>query len=127
MAMRNNGESSLMRLMCDPGNMKSHAPALSTSKAASAKRNAANLLCARIRLTRHKISDRWRGRVWLQVECGSHRKLERGAASGSPHRLLRALRIAYLSRDFVTPNPWFPIPLSLPTVDRPLPNLIGML
>ena len=31
-------------------------------------------------LTRHKISDRWRGRVRLQVECGSHRKLERGAA-----------------------------------------------
>jgi len=43
------------------------------------------------RLTRHKISDRWRGRVWLLVECGSHRKLERGAASGSLHRLVRLL------------------------------------
>ncbi len=41
------------------------------------------------RLTRPKISDRWRGRVWLQVECGNHRKLERGAASGSLHRLVR--------------------------------------
>jgi hypothetical protein len=40
-------------------------------------------------LTRHKISDRWRRRVWLQVECGSHRKWERGAASGSLHRLVR--------------------------------------
>src|SRR4051812_86327 len=30
------------------------------------------------RLTRHKISDRWRGRPSLQVEGGSHRKLERG-------------------------------------------------
>ena len=35
-------------------------------------------------LTRPKISDRWRGRASLQVECGSHRKLGRGAASGSP-------------------------------------------
>ena len=41
------------------------------------------------RLTRPKISDRWRGRAWLQAECGSHRKLERGAASGSLHRLVR--------------------------------------
>src|SRR5437660_246282 len=41
------------------------------------------------RLTRHKISDRWRGRVSLPVECGSHRMLKRGAASGSLHRLVR--------------------------------------
>ena len=47
-------------------------------------------------LTRHKISDRWRKRAWLQVECGSHRKWERGAASGSLHRLVR--RIAWLER-----------------------------
>src|ERR1700748_1797449 len=32
--------------------------------------------------TRHKISDRWRGRVSLEGECGSHRKWERGAARG---------------------------------------------
>jgi hypothetical protein len=25
-----------------------------------------------LHLTRPKISDRWRGRVWLQVKCGSH-------------------------------------------------------
>ena len=42
-------------------------------------------------LTRPKISDRWRGRVWLLVECGSHRELECGAASGSLHRLVRPL------------------------------------
>ena len=41
------------------------------------------------RLTSHKISYRWRERVSPQVECGSHRKLERGAASGSLHRLVR--------------------------------------
>src|SRR4029453_11680989 len=41
------------------------------------------------RLTRPKISDRWRKRVSLQVECGSHRKLEGKAASGSLHRLVR--------------------------------------
>src|SRR3954463_10832617 len=41
------------------------------------------------RLTRHKISDRWRGRVSLQVVCGSHLKWERGAASGSLHRQVR--------------------------------------
>src|SRR4051812_38836300 len=40
---------------------------------------------------RPKISDRWRERVWLQVECGNHRKLEGGAASGSLHRLVRLL------------------------------------
>jgi hypothetical protein len=45
-----------------------------------------------MRLTRHKISDRWRERVWLRVECGSHLKRERGAASGSLHRLVRRLR-----------------------------------
>ncbi len=28
-------------------------------------------------LTRHKISDRWRERLSLQFDCGSHRKLER--------------------------------------------------
>jgi hypothetical protein len=33
-------------------------------------------------LTSHKVSDRWRERVSLQVEGGSHRKLNRGAASG---------------------------------------------
>jgi hypothetical protein len=43
-------------------------------------------------LMRHKISACWRGRVWLQVECGSHRKRERGAASGSLHRLVRCWR-----------------------------------
>jgi hypothetical protein len=42
-------------------------------------------------LTRHKISDRWRERVWLQVECGSHLKRERGTASGSLHRMVRPL------------------------------------
>jgi hypothetical protein len=30
-----------------------------------------------------------RARVWLQVECGSHRERKRGAASGSLHRLVR--------------------------------------
>src|SRR5438128_12079200 len=40
-------------------------------------------------LTRHKISDSWRGRAWLRIQCGNHRKLERGAASGSLHRLVR--------------------------------------
>jgi hypothetical protein len=49
--------------------------------------------CAPTRdLTRHKISDRWRGRAWLRVECGSHRKWERRAASGSLHRLVRPWR-----------------------------------
>src|ERR1700712_1029537 len=43
------------------------------------------------RITRHKISDRWRGS--LQVECGSHRKLEGGAASGSLHRLVTCLPV----------------------------------
>jgi hypothetical protein len=38
---------------------------------------------ARVGLTRHKISDRWRERVWLHVKGRSYRKLERGAASGS--------------------------------------------
>ena len=42
-------------------------------------------------LTRPKISDRWRGRVSLQVECGSHREWERGTACGSLHRLVRWL------------------------------------
>ncbi len=42
-------------------------------------------------LTRPKISDRWRERASLQVECGSHGKRERGAASGSLHRLVRPL------------------------------------
>src|SRR3954468_11584098 len=42
-----------------------------------------------IDLTRHKISDRWRERARLLVECGSHRKRERGTASGSLHRLVR--------------------------------------
>ncbi len=40
-------------------------------------------------LTRPKISDRWRERASLLVECGSHGKLERGAASGSLHRMVR--------------------------------------
>src|SRR3954467_9373054 len=44
-------------------------------------------------LTRHKISDRWRERVSLLVQCGSHRKLERGAASGSLHRLVRSFTV----------------------------------
>jgi hypothetical protein len=48
-------------------------------------------------LTRPKISDRWRERVWLRVECGSHGKLERGAASGSLHRLIRPLRAIWSS------------------------------
>ena len=39
----------------------------------------------------NKMSDGGRERAWLQVECGSHRKLERGAASGSLHRLVRCL------------------------------------
>ncbi len=43
------------------------------------------------RLTRHKISDRWRERAWLHVKCGSHRKVERGAASGWLHRLVRPI------------------------------------
>jgi hypothetical protein len=43
-------------------------------------------------LTRHKISDRWRGRAALQVECASHRKWKRGAACGSLHRLDRCAR-----------------------------------
>src|SRR4051794_40304115 len=42
-------------------------------------------------LTRHKISDRWRRCAWLRFECGSHRTLERGAASGSLDRLVRSL------------------------------------
>src|SRR5438477_8852007 len=40
-------------------------------------------------LTRHKISDRWRERAWLLLNSGSHRKLERGTASGSLQRLVR--------------------------------------
>src|SRR4051812_42425385 len=44
-------------------------------------------------LTRLKISDRWRERAWLQVKYGSHCKLERGAASGSLHRLVRRLHM----------------------------------
>ena len=44
---------------------------------------------ARHHLTRHKISDGGRERAWLQVECGSHGKLERGAARRSLHRLVR--------------------------------------
>ncbi len=40
-------------------------------------------------LTRHKISDGGRERAWQQVECGSHRTLERGAARRSLHRLVR--------------------------------------
>src|SRR5436309_1594905 len=51
-------------------------------------------------LTRHKISDRWRGRVWLQFECGSHRKLERGTASGSLHRLVRCC--GHFSKRFIS-------------------------
>ena len=43
------------------------------------------------RLTSHKISDRARGRVSLQVEYGSHRNRERRTASGSLHRLVRPL------------------------------------
>jgi hypothetical protein len=41
-------------------------------------------------LTRHKISARWRERAWMQAECGSHRKRERGAASGSLDRVVRS-------------------------------------
>jgi hypothetical protein len=47
------------------------------------------MACALRDLTRHKIGDRWRDRASLLVECKSHRKLERGAASGSLHRLVR--------------------------------------
>src|SRR5882724_8342768 len=50
-------------------------------------------------LTRHKISDRWRERAWLRVKRGSHRKLERGAASGSLHRLVRPRQEEDDSRD----------------------------
>ncbi len=53
--------------------------------------NVVTAMCGR-GLTRHKISDRWRGRVWLLVECGSNPKLERGAASGSLHHLVRWTR-----------------------------------
>src|SRR5205823_3196030 len=45
-----------------------------------------------LRLTRPKISDRWRGRAWLRTECGSHPKPKRGAASGSLDRLVRPWR-----------------------------------
>jgi len=38
-------------------------------------------------LTRLKISDRWRERVSLLIECGSDKKQEHGTASGSLHRL----------------------------------------
>src|SRR5437763_3519457 len=54
----------------------------------------------RICLTRHKISDRWRERAWLQIECGSYRKRGRGAASGSLHRLVRPGQSDYDSRDY---------------------------
>src|SRR4029453_1092904 len=48
-------------------------------------------VCEREHLTRHKISDRWREGAWLQVKCGSHRKLGIRATSGSLHRLVRSL------------------------------------
>src|SRR5215203_4681957 len=55
-------------------------------------------------LTRPEISDCWRGRAWLRLRCGSHRKLECGAASGSLHRLVRPWRregspVTHLLRD----------------------------
>src|SRR4051812_33529689 len=62
--------------------MKTHAIAVT-----KAERGSEGGVC--IRLTRHKISDRWRERASLQVECGSHRKRKRRAASGSLHRLVR--------------------------------------
>ncbi len=37
-------------------------------------------------------------RAWLHVECGNHCKLERGAASGSLHRLVRCFRQSEGSR-----------------------------
>src|SRR5207237_4106213 len=40
-------------------------------------------------LTRHKMSDGWRERVWLRVRGYSHGKLERGAASRSLLCLVR--------------------------------------
>src|SRR5438046_5949786 len=40
-----------------------------------------------IDLTRHKISDGWRERAWLQVRGCSYHKLGIGAASRSLHRL----------------------------------------
>src|SRR6476660_5824189 len=43
-----------------------------------------------VRLTRHKISDGWRGRAWLQIEWTSHGNWKRGAA--------RRSRIAWLGR-----------------------------
>ena len=43
----------------------------------------------RVGLTRHKISGRWRESASLQVKYGSHRKVDRGAASGSLDRLVR--------------------------------------
>src|SRR4051812_45392382 len=54
---------------------------------------------ARIRLTRHKISDRWRERAWLPVQCGSQSKRERGAASGSLDRLVRRFAAANSQRE----------------------------
>lgn len=49
-------------------------------------------------LTRPRISDRWRGRSWLEFECGSNRNRERGAASGSLYRLVRLERGSYLDQ-----------------------------
>src|SRR5205807_5709950 len=42
-----------------------------------------------ISLTKHKISDRWRGASPQMVECGSHVERELGAASGSLQRMVR--------------------------------------
>src|SRR5207247_9086208 len=42
-------------------------------------------------LTRHKISDGWRERLWLQVEGCSYPKLSIGTASRSLHRVVRWL------------------------------------
>jgi len=62
-------------------------PKRQNGSSASAVINASDFM----RLTRPKISNRWRDRPWLQVECESHRNIERGAASGSLHRLVRWL------------------------------------
>src|SRR3954470_2409143 len=75
-----------------------------------------------IDLTRHKISDRWRERAWLLVECGSHRKWERGAASGSLHRLVRWLCRCSLAQRTPARSKWRRIHMCFVKVCARLPR-----
>ena len=65
------------------------APNASNNTATTIRQDELDVRCVVIRLTKHKISDDWRGRAWLRIRGCSYHKLDIRAASGSLHRLVR--------------------------------------